>query len=250
VLDSGNIEIEVSVPSIGGTFSGGHNFYSRQEGQIDFTKAAALVSEESKDAESRLEEIEAVIDDPNVSRVRDKLQTASSLDENEDDPEVSKQAMDDVLEAKRILATIRKDNLQQIRQIELDKTVDFFDEVIREIARPSEATAFDSLVKTAQRSIDRGGSDFETQLAQLRGKGFEIMWRQDWFVAERFKWLVSSPHLFTDMTRFEELKALGLECLQNDDIDRLRQVCFEMSVIQVEAGGANEMFDVANIVRG
>ena len=52
------------------------------------------------------------------------------------------------------------------------------------------------------------------------------------------------------MTRFAELKALGIQCLQNDDIDKLRQVCFEMSVIQVEAGGANEMFDVANIVRG
>ena len=118
------------------------------------------------------------------------------------------------------------------------------------MARPSEVSAFDSLVKTAQRSIDRGGSDFETQLGQLRGKGFEILWRQDWFVAERFKSLISSPHLFTDMARYEELKSLGLDCLQNDDIDRLRQVCFEMSTIQVESGGANEMFDVANIVRG
>ena len=125
VLDSGNIEIEVSVPSIRGIFSSGHNFYSRQEGQIDFTQAAALVSEESKDAAARLEEIEAVVDDPKISRAREKLESASSLDENESDPEISKQAMDNVLEAKRILATIRKDNLQEIRQIELDKTVEF-----------------------------------------------------------------------------------------------------------------------------
>jgi molecular chaperone DnaK len=250
VQDSGNIDIEVSVPSIGGTFPSGHNFYSRQEGQIDFTKAAALVSEESKEAETRLEEIESVVDDPNISRAREKLHSASLLDENETDPETSKQAMDNVLEAKRILATIRKDNLQEIRQIELDKTIAFFDEAIREMARPSEVTAFDSLVKTAQRSIERGGSDFETQLGQLRGKMFEILWRQDWFVTERFKSLISSPHLFTDMNRYRELKALGLECLQNDDIDRLRQVCYEMSTIRVESGGANEMFDAVNIVRG
>ena len=43
VLDSGNIMMEVSVPSIGGSFHSGRNFYSRQEGQIDYTKASKLV---------------------------------------------------------------------------------------------------------------------------------------------------------------------------------------------------------------
>ena len=40
VLDSGNIILEVSVPSIGGSFHSGRNFYSRQEGQIDYTNQA------------------------------------------------------------------------------------------------------------------------------------------------------------------------------------------------------------------
>jgi molecular chaperone DnaK len=40
VLDSGNIILEISVPSIGGSFHSGRNFYSRQEGQIDYTKAS------------------------------------------------------------------------------------------------------------------------------------------------------------------------------------------------------------------
>ena len=62
--------------------------------------------------------------------------------------------------------------------------------------------------------------------------------------------MISSPHLFTDMNRYEELKAHGLDCLKNDEIDRLRQVCFEMSSIQVKSGSASEMFDVVNIVRG
>jgi molecular chaperone DnaK len=250
VQDSGNISIEVSVPAIGSTFPGGHNFYSRQEGQIDFTRAAALISEESKDVTTRLADIESVIDDPNILRAREKLESASSIDQNEADPETAKKAMDNVLDAKRILATIRKENLQQIRQIELDKASEFFNDVVREMARPTEVSAFDSLVKTTQRSIDRGGSDFETQLDQLKSKTFEILWRQDWFVAERFKMMISSPHLFTDKVRYDELQALGLECLQKDDTDRLRQICFEMSTIQVESGGTNEMFDIANIVRG
>jgi molecular chaperone DnaK len=250
VTDSGNILIDVSVPSIGGTFSSGHNFYSRQEGQIDFTNAAAMVLEEGQEMASRLEQVESVIDDPNLSRVQDKLDSATSIDGNESDPETTKQAMDSVLEAKRILATVRKENLQQIRQMELDHTIEFFNDAIREFARPSEETAFDTLSKTAQRAIDQGKADFENQLNQLRSKNFEILWRQDWFVVDRFKRMTESPHLFTDAQKYEELKAIGLDCLRNDDIDRLRQVCGEMGVLQVDAGGGNEMFDVANIVKG
>lgn len=48
VLDSGNIILEVSVPSIGGLFHSGRNFYSRQEGQIDYTKASKLIEEQSE----------------------------------------------------------------------------------------------------------------------------------------------------------------------------------------------------------
>jgi molecular chaperone DnaK len=43
ILDSGNIILEVSVPTIGGTFHSGRNFYSRQEGQIDFTSASRQI---------------------------------------------------------------------------------------------------------------------------------------------------------------------------------------------------------------
>ena len=45
VLDSGNIIMEVSVPSIRGSFHSGRNYYSRQEGQIDYSKASKLVQE-------------------------------------------------------------------------------------------------------------------------------------------------------------------------------------------------------------
>ncbi|MBS0382103.1 MAG: Hsp70 family protein, partial [Proteobacteria bacterium] len=40
VLDSGNIQLEVSVPSISGSFKSGRNYYSSQEGKIDYTNQA------------------------------------------------------------------------------------------------------------------------------------------------------------------------------------------------------------------
>jgi molecular chaperone DnaK len=41
--DSGNIALDVSVPSIGGLFHSGRNFYSRQEGMVDLGNAARQI---------------------------------------------------------------------------------------------------------------------------------------------------------------------------------------------------------------
>jgi len=250
ILDSGNIIIEVSVPCIGGTFHSGKNFYSRQEGQLDYTAAAVMVVEEGERTLNRINEINEVVDNPKLEQARKKLESAVSLDPEEAETENSQEAMEKVLEARKLLAQVRKEHLKEIRQIDLDGVVSFFDEYIRQHARPSEASAFDSLAKTAQRSIDRNDKDFEYHLDELKGKNFEILWRQDWFVVERFKSMVSSPHQFADKHRFEELAQIGTQLMRSDDIDKLRTVVGELYSIQVGGGSDNEMFDVANIIRG
>lgn len=250
ILDSGNIIIEVSVPCIGGTFNSGKNFYSRQEGQLDYTAAAVMVVEEGERTLNRIDEINEVVDNPKLEQARQKLESAVSLDPEEAETEKSQEAMEKVLEARKLLAQVRKEHLKEIRQIDLDGVVSFFDEHIRQHARPSEASAFDNLAKTAQRSIDRNDKDFEHHLDELKGKNFEILWRQDWFVVERFKWMVSSPHLFADKHRFEELAQIGTQLMRSDDIEKLRAVVAQLSTIQIGGGPDNEMFDVANIIRG
>ena len=250
IQDSGNIIIEVSVPCIGGTFHSGKNFYSRQEGQLDYTAAAALVVEEGERTLNRIDEINEVVDNPKLEQARQKLESAVSLDPEEAETEKSQEAMENVLEARRLLAQVRKEHLKEIRQIDLDGVVSFFDKHIRQHARPSEASAFDNLAKTAQRSIDRNDKDFEHHLDEMKGKNFEILWRQDWFVIERFKWMVSSPHLFADKHRFAELAKIGTQLMRSDDIEKLRAVVAQLSMIQIGSGPDNEMFDVANIIRG
>ena len=250
IQDSGNIIIEVSVPCIGGTFHSGKNFYSRQEGQLDYTAAAALVVEEGERTLNRIDEINEVVDNPKLEQARQKLESAVSLDPEEAETEKSQEAMENVLEARRLLAQVRKEHLKEIRQIDLDGVVSFFDKHIRQHARPSEASAFDNLAKTAQRSIDRNDKDFEHHLDEMKGKNFEILWRQDWFVIERFKWMVSSPHLFADKHRFAELAKIGTQLMRSDDIEKLRAVVAQLSMIQIGSGPDSEMFDVANIIRG
>ncbi len=250
ILDSGNIVLEVTVPSIGGSFHSGRNFYSRQEGQIDYTKAAKRIDEEVDRVGNRIDEIASKIDDLRIDQARERLDRAAASKGNEGDPETAKQAMDDIQEAKKLLAQARKEHQKVIRQMELDKTVEFFDARIREHARPAEAGAFDNLSKTAQRAIDNNSGDFESHLDELRGKNFMILWRQDWFIIDRFKWLSEDGFLFPDANEHAELCKIGRQALQANDIDKLRQVVAHMDSTRIGTAGEDDMVAGSNILVG
>lgn len=249
VLDSGNIQLEVSVPSISGSFKSGRNYYSSQEGKIDYTNQSKNIQEQSENALGRLEEMASKVDDPRLEQAREKLEQAGTIKAGETDPETAKQAMDNVQEAKRLLALTRKEHLKDIRQLELDRTVDFFEKTIRQHARPTEATSFDSLVKTAQRAIENNSRDFESHLDDLRGRNFMILWRQDWFVIDRFKWLAQDTYLFADLREHAQLVTVGAEALKTNDIDKLRAVVAHLDSIRIGSAGEDDMMAGANIVR-
>lgn len=249
VHDSGRIFMEVSVPSIGGSFGSGRNFYSRQGDQIDYSKASKLVEEQTEHAVQRLDEMASKIDDPRLDQAREKLALAESLKSGENDPDTVKQAMDNVQEAKRLLALARKEHLKEIRRLELDKAIGIFDEVVRKHARPSEETAFDNLAKTAQRAIENNSGDFETHLSDLRGRNLMILWRQDWFVIDWFKSLAKDSYLFPDAREHAQLVTSGTEALKANDIDKLRKVVAHLNSVRIGSAGEDEMMAGANIVR-
>jgi molecular chaperone DnaK len=249
VLDSGNIIMEVSVPSIRGSFHSGRSYYSRQEGQIDYSKASKLVQEQVELTLERLSEMESKIQDPRLDLSREKLEQAESLKSGESDPEDAKQALDNVQEAKRLLALSRKAHLKEIRQLELEKVVEFFDEVVRQHARPSEESAFDNLARTAQRAIDNNSGDFEVYLDELRGKNFSILWRQDWFVIDRFKYLTDATYLFADAEEHAQIVEMGIQALKANDIEQVRKVVAQLSSIKIGTAGVDEMMANANIIR-
>lgn len=248
-LDSGNLEMEVSVPSISGLFKSGRNYYSPQAGKIDYTNASKLIKEQSEHTLQRLDEMASKIEDSRLDQAREKLHLPESLKSGEGDDETAKQAMDNIQEARRLLALTRKEHLKEIRQLELEKVVSFFDKTVRKHARPSEESVFDNLAKTAQRAVDNNGGDFEAHLDELRGKNFTILWRQDWFVIDRFKWLAGATHLFPDAREHAQLAAMGSESLKANDIEKLRQIVMHLDSVRIGSVGDDEMMAGANIIR-
>jgi molecular chaperone DnaK len=250
VLDSGNIVLEVEIPSIGGSFSSSRNFYSSQEGRVDYTSQARSIRSQSEATLSRLEEVGSVVDDPRIDEARARLRSAGAIDPAEADPETAKRAMDGIQEAKRLLSQARNDHIRDIRQMDLGKSVAFFNEAVRDHARPNEVSAFDNLVRTAQRAIDNNTSDFDAHLDDLRGRTATILWRQDWFVVEQFKWMAGSGYLFPDGREHARLVATGQEALKASDIDRLRQIVVLMNTQRIGTGGDDDIMAGVNIVQG
>jgi molecular chaperone DnaK len=249
MLDSGCLVLEVEVPSIGSSFPSHRNFYSSQEGKIDYTKQAKIIHEQSTAALERVEEIASRVDDARLETAREKLRDARSLDSGSVDPELAKKAMDNIQEAKRLLDLTRKEHARDIRQIDLDKVIATFDRVARQHARPSEVTSFDNLARTAQRAIDENRVDFNSVLDELRGRLIGVLWRQDGFVIARFKWLSDDSHLFPDQRSHQQWVAEGEAALKSGNIDRLREVVMKLDSIRIGSSGEDEILAAANIVR-
>ena len=220
ILDSGEIKLEVEVPEITGIYE--KDFYSSEEGKPDHSSDASQIANEAIQVRNRVDEIVKKIDDPRLEDARRKLELPISLDPEESDTEKVQEASEAVLDANNLINRVKKDNLKVIRQMDLDDTLTFFDTYIRQHTRPSEATEYENLVATAQRSINNNDSDevFESLLGQLRGRNFEILWRQPWFVIEQFKHLESTPSDFLDRHRFEELARSGRQLIEREGLDR------------------------------
>lgn len=250
ILDSGNIILEVSVPSIGGSFQSGRNFYSRQEGQVDYSQAAKLVSEQASSALDKLDLISDKVSDPRLDEAKKKLQTSSQIRADETDPETTKNAMDQIQDAKRLMSLARKEHLPQIRQIELDNVAGFFNDAIRQYARPTEESASDNLIRTAQRAIDNKSPEFEALLDELRNKNFQILWRQDWFIADRFKMYAEEPHKFPDTAEYRSLIEEGTRLINAGEVDKLRQVVAHLGSMKIYSGDEDDMIASSNIISG
>lgn len=251
VLDSGNIIVEVSIPSIGAAFdSAGKNFYSRQEGEKDYSASASYVKEEADGLADEIDKLEIAGGIPEVKELRGKLESALSLEGDETDPERVKEAEERNLETKRLLAQIRSKNKKRFRQRDLYEAVDYFNRHVKPHAKPSEIEEFGKNVQTAQREIDNNGKDFENVLNELHRKGSVILWQQPWFIISVFKDLATSPHKFSDRKKHELLCDMGWRYLRSDDIDELKRVIFQLIEIMIQTASFEGMDDIVNIIRG
>jgi molecular chaperone DnaK len=248
ISDAGTLAVEISAPDANVTVGTGHNFYSSKEGELNFEDSADHVRSTVELLTERIEQMRLNVEDDELDVAEERLQDATRRAQTLD-PEGMKGAMDRTHEVKRILAAVRKRNLPQTRRVDLDACVDFFNKCCRSIAKPSEVSQFDNAARSASNVLDSQGSDFEILLGRLRGINWDVLWRQDWFVIEKFKQLTAKPHLFSDREVLAHLTATGKEAVRTDNLAVLREVVGGLYSIKINSGGDGEMLLDSNIVR-
>jgi molecular chaperone DnaK len=250
VSDSGRVSLSVSVSKVGAMKSG--EFYS-QTVPLNYLDpdTRQFVMDESRVMMDRVDKFAEKLaqDHPKLDAARNKLLDADDLAQRED-PEDCKQGMENVFAAKRMLAQVRKENLKTVRQTELEAVTNFFQTQLRQYARPSEVTAFQSLARKAQRDKDNINSGkFEDDLDKLKGMNFGILWRQDSFVIDIFQGFSKEEFRFTDKAMFHQLVRLGNEAVKSDDMENLRKVVASLYQIRIYYDTDQCFLDAPNIIR-
>lgn len=249
MLDSGHIVLEVSVQDIGNRFHSNRNFYSRQDGQIDLSEAAHRVIDERERVADRLQNMANAVEDGRIDLACAQLERAN-IDVDERDPERVNEALNAIHETKRLLVQVRAEHLQSIRTGELARAVAAFDDWARGLAQPHEINAFDNLARTMRRGIESNSRDFENQLGELRGRTFQVLWRQDGFVVDSFRQFSSAGYRFAEQALYRRLMDEGEEALATDDMAKLREVVVELYRNTSDGGSEADLLEVTNIVRG
>ena len=149
-----------------------------------------------------------------------------------------------------MMVDTKKKKLAEIREMEREQRKELCASELMDLARPTEVKSFDALVRTAENSINRVGNDFEEYIDELRGKLAGVLWRQGWFVIDRFKSMMDTPYMFVDQKAYSVLINQGKQYIQQDDIENLRMVILKLWNIQIEDSSDDNMSAITNIIRG
>ena len=103
-------------------------------------------------------------------------------------------------------------------------------------------------MRTAGRAIELNDASFETYLDELRGRNWDVLWRQDSFVMGRFTMLQGCAHQFPDAAGYAALIADGAQAVRADDMAKLRTVVSALEARRVRGGDLEDAGAAANIV--
>lgn len=250
VIDSGNVKLEVEIPSLGTLIKDKLNYYERKAAEVDFSGSAQRqrIREEQESINHRIEAMEEQVSDHRLDEARAKLERIDQAALLAGDPETAKQSSESIQEAKRLLAEVREDNRIEILQRELDAVVQEFNEEIRDLAEPTEEIQFDNLARSTQRSVLEGGPEAEDRISELRGRIFRVLWRQSWFIEDWFDGLSRRPWLFADQDQYQSLIAEGRVARDQGNASRLRALVWELNQLRFGSSDEDDITVAANII--
>lgn len=243
----GSLNVQVSVPSIGATFN--HQVYINVAQRPDFSTSNRQVEVGVEDVLERLDEIDEKVDSDKAREARRIAEEAKVLNKSASSPEDVGQAWNKLYEAKRLLSKVRTENLEIIRRMEYENSLEDYNQNVKKFAKPSEKSRFNNLYTTAETVIKRPDKEFDNIMNAISQEKFAILRQQPGFIISMFNYLIENEADYTDIHKFRALAAKGKELRDNGNIDELRGVIGELFQIRIRVNDAQEV-SIVNIIRG
>ena len=232
--DSGNVDIKISIPSVGIELNG-NNFYNRLSGQIDYSSDSDEIVEEANDILEKISEINKSNFNEKLANIQSKLD--NYMEKDSLDAEDTQSLFELTQESKSALASYMKNNQSAIWQQQLDEQVEVF-ETIREKTSAAEQKQFENLRDSIQSAINAKNAQAEVLLKELHKTIAKIMLNDDDMFVLIFVAMEQNPQDFTDKALFNQLIAKGHIAIQNNDINELRNIVSRLSQIMIRRKGS------------
>lgn len=233
--DSGNVDIKISVPSVGITLDGA-NFYNRLSGQIDYGSDTDEIIEEANNILDKVTDLNRKDFDEKLSNVQSKLEEYTSKEDL--DAEDTQSLFELTQESKSALASYMKKNQSVIWQKILDEKIEVF-ETIRTKATAVEQKQFENLTTSIQNAINAKNQQAEVLLKELDKLIAKIMINDDEIFVAIFVMMTENPQDFKDRALYNQLVMQGNMALQRNDIRELRNIVARLRDIMIVRQGSD-----------
>lgn len=245
--DSGNIETKITVPSVGITEV--KDSYDRLSGQIDFNNDFEKIINETQNLLDKIDELTSNKFDAKLDEVARKIRTY--LDRSDELNAEELQALFELVQtSKGIVAAFMQENKTTVWQQELDSLVEEF-AAFEGKATPAETKQINNLKESTQRAIDANSPTAEKLLQQMHDAVTRVVFNNDEVFIAIFASMVQNPEDFTNPALYRQLIAQGMQCVENNDINGLKDVIQRLLQIMIRKEGSkiDEMLKGSGITK-
>lgn len=227
--DSGNISTKITVPSVGITLE--KDSYDRLSGQIDFNNDYEKIIDEAQSILDKIEGLSKNIFDQKLNETARKIR--EYLDRSDELNAEELQTLFELAQnGKGVIATFMRQNKSAVWQQQLEETMLTFSAVEKQ-ATPAQSKQIYSLRDNVQKAIDANSPTTEKLLDQLHGVVAQAIFNDDKVFIALFYSIAQTPEEFTNPTLYHQLVSQGIKCVQNDDINGLKEVISELLQIRI-----------------
>lgn len=241
--DSGNVEVKVTVPSVGITLTG-ENFYNRLSGQIDYANDSEEIIDDAQKVLKKIEDMQENLYDDKLETSADQIR--KFLEKSDELNAEDAQALFECTQtSKGVVASFMRDNQTAIFEKELEEAEERL-ETFKDSGTPAQIKQANQLLESARKAINANSPLAEKYLNELNAAIAQIMFNNDEVYIALFYAMAENPQDFTNPELYRRLIAQGNMCVQNNDLNGLKNTIARLAQIRIVHKGS----DIENMLKG